>query len=141
MYLRVAIADHFVMTIMQSLERAWSWSSERLKDMSDHIPHMVERGRGVLFPLPFGLIDRVRRVGVRRIVSETNYSPVRGPATFLCSCNINWERPDVVSLYPYDITWRSRTPCRRDVVNKGGRAQVWCHISEWSRLSKMGRII
>lgn len=59
MFLRVAIANHVVMIIMQFLERALPWSREQLKDMPDFDPQMVAIGRGVLFPSPPGVIDRV----------------------------------------------------------------------------------
>lgn len=40
-------------------------------------PRIIKRGCRVLLPLSPGVIERVRRVGVRRIISKTRYSPAR----------------------------------------------------------------
>lgn len=62
-YLRAVTADHAVRIIVQFMERTRPWFNERLKKLPDYDSQMVESGRFVLFPLPLGVIDRVRRVG------------------------------------------------------------------------------
>lgn len=58
------------------MERAWPWLSERLEGMLDYNLRMVESGPVVSFPLPSGVIDKVRRVGARQIVLGTWISPI-----------------------------------------------------------------
>lgn len=65
---RAAVADHCGIVVMQFLEREWPCSSERLEVMHDFDPRMIESRRGVLFPFSPGMIERVRRVKVHRIV-------------------------------------------------------------------------
>lgn len=130
-YLGVAIGDHVLIVIMQFTERARPWSSEGLEDVPKYIPWMVESVRGVLLTLSRRVIDRVRRVGLRRVVSGTRHFPVSVLAAILCSYGINWDFLDVVGWYPYDITSEDMTLCRRDAVSKGGGAQDWCQIPKW----------
>lgn len=44
-FIRVAAACHCDMVIVQFLERAWPWFSERLETMPDFDPQMIECGR------------------------------------------------------------------------------------------------
>lgn len=62
-YLQVFVADHCVMVIIQFLKRAWPCFCECLENMPDLDPRRIESGQGILFPLPPGAIERVRRVG------------------------------------------------------------------------------
>lgn len=71
MFQRVAVADHCDLVIVQYLKRTWLWSSERLETLPDFDPWMIECRRSVFSSQPPGLIERVHRVGVRRIVSGT----------------------------------------------------------------------
>lgn len=103
-YMNVALADHTVMMIMQFLQLAWPWSRDRIVDIPGYDPRMAEGGRGLLFPLPEGIMERVRRVGMSRIVSGTRYSPVRALAAVMCSLSICWGHEDVLGWYPYDFT-------------------------------------
>lgn len=101
---QVALADDCVMVIVQFLKRTWPWSSKTLESKPNFDPRMVGSGRGVLFPLAPGVIEKVRRVGVRRIVSQTRFRPARSPAPTVCACAINWTHPDVVEWYVYEFT-------------------------------------
>lgn len=83
--LRVAVSDHCVMVNMQFLERVWPWSCVRLQFMSDFDSWMIESGRGVLLPLPPEVVESVRRMGVRRVVSATRYSPARALVAVVCA--------------------------------------------------------
>lgn len=68
---------------------------------------MVESERGILFPLSPGVIDRVRRVGVRRFEAETQNVSVRAFTTVLCAVLIDWSRLDMAGWYPYDCYTRT----------------------------------
>lgn len=70
-YFWVAIADQVVTVIMQFLEFVWPCSFERVEDVAHCDPRMVESGHSVLFPLPLGVIYRMRCVRARRIVLGT----------------------------------------------------------------------
>lgn len=89
LYLRVATANLVAMVMKQLLKLTWPSSSERLEDMPDFDPQMAESGRGVLFLLHSVGIDRVRRVGIRRIVSGIRYALMRAFAAVLCTVSIN----------------------------------------------------
>lgn len=67
-YMQIAIADHVAIVIIQFLDRALHWSKQRLEDMPEHDPRMVESGRSVMFALPTDVLGRVRRVGISRVV-------------------------------------------------------------------------
>lgn len=77
-----------------------------MEDISDFDPLIIKSGPGVLFSLPTRVIDRVRRVVVRGIVSGTRYAPARALAALLCDCATNYTRPDMVGWYPYEFTTR-----------------------------------
>lgn len=64
MFVRVAVADHCIIVILQFLERAWPWLSKRLESMLDFDSRMIKCRRGVLLPLPVGVIERVCRVDI-----------------------------------------------------------------------------
>lgn len=115
MYLRVAIADHFIIVIILFLECRWPWPSEQLEDMLDYYLRMIERERFVLFLLPLWVIERVRHVGVRRVVSGTRYFLVRALAATRCSCGTNPDRADVVGWYSHVLTSKDvySVPVRR----------------------------
>lgn len=72
--------------------------------MPNFDPRMSEIGRGVLLPLPPGVIEMVHRVGVCRVVSRTRYSWSRAPAAVVCTRTSNWIYPDMVRWFPYDFT-------------------------------------
>lgn len=69
--------------------------------MPNFDPRMVESELGVLFSLPSGVIDRVQRVGLRRIVLSTQYSPVHAFLAVLCTVLIDWSHSDAAGWYPY----------------------------------------
>lgn len=92
------------MVIIYFVECAWPCTTEHLEDMTDYDSWMVESGRSVLFPFPSEIIDKVRRVKVRRIVLGIRYSPVRALAAILCLCGINWNRPNVIGWYLYNLS-------------------------------------
>lgn len=103
-YLRVAFVDRVVVFIMQFVECAWPWSGGQPEKKPNCDPHTVKSGRGVLFPLLLGMIDRVRRVGVHSIELGTRNSLIRALAMVLCSGAINWNRFYVVGCYPYETS-------------------------------------
>lgn len=103
-YLQTAIDNYVFIVIVYFLKPAWPWSREKLKDILDHDSRMVKSELGVLFLLPLRLIDSVRRVKVRRIVSGTWYSQVRALAAILCLVSICCSRPVVAGWYPYGST-------------------------------------
>lgn len=104
LYTEVALADHTVMVIMQFLKRAWPWSRDRIEKIPGYDPRMVEGGHVLLFTLPERIAERIRHVGINRIVSGTRYSPVRALAAVLCSLGIFWGHPDVLGWYLCDFT-------------------------------------
>lgn len=55
-FLWVAVADHCVIVIIQFFYRSRPWSGEWLVDMPDFDSRIVESGRGVPFPFPWGLL-------------------------------------------------------------------------------------
>lgn len=83
------LQTHVVIVVMQLWKRAWLRSSERLEDKLDFDPRIAKSGRGVLFSFPSGVIERVRRAGVRRLVSEKRYFSVRAFAAVLCTVQID----------------------------------------------------
>lgn len=98
------------MVTMQFLVRAWPWWGEWLRDILGYDLQVVENGLRVLSPLPTEVFDKVQRMEVRLVVSETRYSPVRTLAQIPCSVSICWSRPDVVGPYPYEFTTRLMYP-------------------------------
>lgn len=118
--LRVVVADHCEMVIMEFLERTWPWSSERMKSMPEFDLRMIECGREVLLSLPPGVVVRSRRVGIRRVASETRYSPARALAAVVFACATNWTRPDVAGCIPYNFSTVSLyiVPLRRTKQKK-----------------------
>lgn len=106
MFLRLALADHAVIVIMQFLQRAWLWSRELLSDMPNSDMQMLESERNVPFLLLAVVIGRLRSVVVRRIVVEARYSPELPFAVVSCTVLIDWRRLDVAGWYPYDFSTR-----------------------------------
>lgn len=59
----VAIADHFVMFIMQFLTHAWPWSNARMEGVAGYDPRMSEGWRGIVYQLLTDTLEKIWRVG------------------------------------------------------------------------------
>lgn len=103
-FLRVVAADYCNVVIMQFIERARPWSSNRMESMLYSDLRTIESSRGVLLPLPSGVIKRMLRVGVCQFVLGTCYSPTRALVVLVCACAIYWSRLDVIGWFPYHFT-------------------------------------
>lgn len=98
-YFHAAISSHVVMVIMQFLERTWPRSKHLLEDMRNYDLRMVKSKRRGLFALPAEAIEKVRRVGLSRVVWATLIAPVCAFAATMCSISICGSRLNVVGWY------------------------------------------
>lgn len=88
-FMCVAIAGHVVVVIMQFKTRTWPWLGKWLDYMPDFDLRTVESVCRVLLSLPLGVVDRVQRAGLHRIVARTLYSPRRASVAVIRTVSID----------------------------------------------------